>query len=269
MQFLNHTPFSALGWVSTDPQEHLYVTVVASVKFIFDTLDEDGVWHFKLHQDQEGLCYGDKFYNLEKRWVRREGEVIPHKRQADLLMNLSSEVSHLGRCGVDVIRYHSPTDKSKLLSHRSTKNLGVVHRAEPSRMQYIGTLDKEWEEAKGTKYPRDFDERHYNAAHEKLQLISTYFQPGDMIVLDKFLPGIHKQTIIMPGIYLKASNLENGKTHTELLEADTVFFDVEALDMQKNALYISYRKRILTSQNPREVHLNMLLEEAFIEPRSA
>ena len=269
MQFLNYTPFAALGWVTTDPKEQRYVSIVASVKFKFDYLDDEGLWHLKFDTEQGELQYQDSFFNEKKRQVRREAEITPFKKQGELIVNLSHEVDHYGKSGVDVIRYYSVSEKKKLLSHRSTANLGFVHRAHASRMKYVGTPNQEWIEKHAPKYPKDFNELYYNGAHPKLQLPMTYFQPGDMIVLDKFLSGIHRQTVMIPGIYLKATNSEAGKDYTTLLEADTVFFDVENLTMQKNALYITYRKRILTRQKPTQVSLTMMLEENFIEKRSA
>jgi len=274
MQFVNHTPFAGLCWLSMDANDTEYVTIVARVKYRFESSDEDGLWTLRFHQDQEELFCKDVFYDMKKFHVQYESDYVPYKTQGDLIVNLSEHIDHYASASIEVLRY-TPLDAEKkietkcLLKHKGFKNLGFVHRSDPSRMRYIGNPDQKWIETRAPYLPVDFSDRHYSAAHEKLQLPNTYFRPGDSIVLQKLLPGQHKQTVIMPGVYLKAINQEGISRFGVMLEADTVLFDVEDLDMSKNALYVSYRARVHVEKLPEKVILEMMLEDDLIEKRSA
>ena len=268
MQIVNHTPFPSIGWPSIDQKDTKHVTVLSRVKYLFDTLDEDGLWSLKFAQEQEDFFSADIFYDEKKRRVQFESDFVPYKRQADLIINLSENKREYGKCGVDVLRYTHTQSKDTLLKHRSLNKLGFIHRGDKERLQWVGTPDKKWIETRAPKLPKDFSDKHYNAAHPNLQLTQSYFEPGDIIVFHKYLPGKHEQAIMMPGLYLKATLHKGLETHTVLLETDTVIFNIETLDMNENSIYVSYRNRVPTHTKVDKVTFKMTVEEHFIEKNS-
>jgi len=265
----NNTPFPATAWISSDKDEHKYTTALVRVKYLFDSIDEDGVWTLKFDKNQEKFFSTDIFYDAKKKHVQFESDFVPYKEQAELIINLPAKRHDYGTCGVEVIRYKAEESsrsivKNHLLKHMSINNLGFVYRGHKSRMQYAGTMDKHWIEHKAPVYPDDFNELHYNAAHPKLQLFKTYFEPGDVIHLYKFMTGVHKQSVLMPGVYLKATCHEDKSEFSTLLEADTVIFDIENLNIEDNCIYVSYRKRITMLSPVNTVSMNLLLEKSLI-----
>ena len=264
MQVLNHTPFPAIAWISTDPKQKQYTTTLVRVKYRLDTMDEEGLWSLKLDPEQGELFSSDIFYDDENKVVQFESDFVPFKREADLIINMDLNRKEYGACGVKVLRYHGEGEAESLLNYGIVEKFGFVHRADKSRMQWIGTPDAQWVERKAPALPEDFDERHYNAAHEKMQLPFTYFHPGDLIVLSKLLKGQHKQSIFIPGLYLTASSTIGQQKPPVLLEADTVIIDMESLELEENALYISYRSRV-EEENVQSITIEMMLDEALIE----
>ena len=269
MQIINNTPFPAIGWSSVDSHDNEYVSIVSRVKLLFDFMDEEGFWSLKLAPEQEALFDTDVFYDEACKEIRYESDFVPYKQQADLIVKLSKKKREYGKRGVEVLRYKETIEAKSLLRHMSLNHLGFVHRAEDSRLQWTGTTDEQWVQTRAPKLPKDFNEKHYNAAHPDLQLKNQYFEAGDMIVFHKLLPGEHKQFFMLPGIYIKATcHSEVGK-NAVLLEADTVVLDIENLDMKENALYISYRHRMSMVKKITQLSIDMKLEKAFIEERSA
>ena len=264
MQVINHTPFPAIAWISTDPQEKRYTTTLVRVKYRLDSMDEEGLWSLKFDTDQGEFFSSDLFYEEEKKTLRFESDFVPFKRQGDLIVNMDLNRKEYGACGVKVLRYHEDGGEETLLDYGMVEKFGFVHRTDSSRMQWIGTPDAQWIATKAPALPVDFDERHYNAAEEKMQLRSTYFQAGDILVLNKLLKGQHHQAILIPGVYLTAISHVGEEKAPVLLEADTVIIDIEALDLEENALYVSYRTRVEESE-VRSVRIEMMLEERLIE----
>lgn len=267
MQVVNNTPFPAIAWISSDHQEKRYITTLARVKYRFESMDEEGLWTLNLDPDQGELFVKDIFYDEKKRDVQFESDFVPYKQRADLIVNLSDSKQEYGKCGVEVLRYDSQESSSSLLRHMSLDNLGFVHRADKERMQWTGTADQKWIDNKAPALPDDFSEKHYNAADPKMQLSHKYFEAGDVIVLHKLLSGQHKQMVMIPGVYLKATPKLSLQKAPVLLEADTVIFDIEQLDSKQNALYISYRQRVEIESKAQSVSVDMLLDEAFIEKK--
>jgi len=270
MQVVNNTAFPSIGWVSSDSKENNYVTVLSRVKYLFDTVDDEGLWTLKLDPEQDELFSTDVFYNGHEKELQFESDFVPYKKQADFIINQSKGKREFGKRGVKVWRYtsslsDSSVTKKSLLKHMSFKNFGFVHRSDKKRMQWVGTLDESWIKNKAPVLPSDFDEKHYNAAHSDMQLDNSYFEPGDVIELHKVLPGQHKQMVMVPGVYLKAVYHKKAVNYPLLLEADTVIFNIEALDMTKNSIYVSYRNRMFTPEKIDKVSINMLLEKSFIE----
>jgi len=270
MQIINNTPFPSIGWPSTDAQDITYITSLTRVKYLFDTLDSDGLWHLKLDQDQGTFFIKDTFYDNNPKKIHYESDFIPYKRQADLVLHINNDYNEFGHCGVEVIRY-SPFGTQKdfikkpLLKHMSLKNLGFISRADKIRMQWVGTLNQKWIETKAPVLPNNFNESYYNAVHPKMQLPQTYFEPGDVITLHKLLRGVHQQSVIVPGVYLTVMHDTGVDKTTTLLDIDTLIFDIENTDMRKNAMYVSYRNRSKVTSNVKSITFDMLLEKSFIE----
>ncbi len=269
MQVVNNTPFPSIGWPSVDNNDKKYTTVLARVKYLFDTLDKDGLWSLKLAPEQEALFSADVFYDEKRKEVQFESDFTPYKKQGDLIVNLSKNKSEYGTYGVEVQRYvdteaNGAVMKKNLLKHMALNKLGFIHRADKERLQYVGTADKKWIETQAPKLPKDFNEKHYNAAHPELQLTQSYFEPGDVVLFHKYLPGQHQQAVMIPGVYLKATTHVGLEERSVLLKTDTVIFDIEKLDMKDNSIYMSYRHRIPLEKKVQKVTFNMMLEEHFI-----
>lgn len=274
MEIINNTAFPCIGWPSVDADDKNYVTILSRVKFLFDRLDEEGLWSLKFDPDQENFFAADVFYEDRPKEVRFESDFVPYKKQADLIVNLAKTKSEYGQFGVEVLRHESvlhekSTIQKSLLKHMALNHLGFIHRADASRLQWTGTTDKKWIENRAPKYPKDFNEKHYNAAHPDMQLRHGYFEAGDMVVFHKYLPGQHQQIVMLPGVYVQATVHAGVETQTVLLEADTVLFDIESLDMKENSFYVSYRQRVPVHVKVQKVTFDMQLEEALIEKRSA
>ena len=274
MRVDNNTPFPALSWISIDNNDQKYITSLVRVKYKFDTLDDNGIWSLKFDTDQEDFFSVDIFYNEEKKIVQYEADYIPFKVQGDLIVNMSNHGTSYDRYKLEVLRYKPVPDTKEylttsLLKRTSADKLGFVYRAHKSRMKWLGTLDQKWIDTRAPKYPLDFNEQYFNAAHPKLQLFRTYFKPGDAIVFHKFLPGMHQQVVHIPGVFLTSSVHEGEKSYPTYLEADTVIFDIEHLDMRKNNIYISYRNRVKYDKDFENLSFDMKLNKEFIERRSA
>ena len=270
MQIVNNTPFPSVAWKSYDTKDKPYTTILSRVKYLFDTLDMDGLWSLKLAQEQEELFFADIFYDEKNKEVHFESDFVPYKKQADLIVNLSKSKSEYGTYGVEVLRYtqpegHTSASKTSLLKHMALNRLGFVHRGHKERLQWVGTADKKWIETRAPKLPKDFNEKHYNAAHPEMQLRHGYFEAGDVVQFHKYLPGKHKQAVMMPGVYLKATTHAGLEERSVLLEADTVVFDIEKLDMKENSIYVSYRHRVPMTNKVQKVSFDMMLEKALIE----
>lgn len=269
MKIENNTPFPAIVWPSLDPKDNSYITILCRVKLLFDSRGDDGLWSLKFDQDQGELFESDVFYDKSTFSVKYESDYAPYKRQADLIVNIDHTKHDLIGSGIEVIRYDDGGIGHSMIRNMSPKNFGFIHRSDSSRLRWIGTTDQRWIETRAPKYPKDFDEKHYNAAHPNLQLLNRYFEPGDVLVLHKLLPGVHKQMIMLPGIYPYATVMESGKKRGVMLEADTVILDIEEMDMEKNSIYISYRKRVEFFKKVESVSIDVKLEPLFIEERSA
>jgi len=272
MQVVNHTPFPSIGWPSVDNNDKQYTTVLTRVKYLFDTLDKDGLWSLKLAPEQEALFSTDIFYDKKGKEVQFESDFTPFKKQGDLIINLSKNKSEYGNYGVEVQRFTDVGEsgaviKKSLLKHMALNKLGFIHRANKERLQYVGTADKKWIEQHAPKLPKDFNEKHYNAAHPELQLTQSYFEPGDIVLFHKYLPGQHQQAVMIPGMYIEATTYVGVAEFIVLLEIDTVIFDIEKLDMKENSIYMSYRHRIPLQTKVQKVTFNMMLEEHFIEKK--
>jgi len=270
MQVINNTPFPCITWKSYDNKDNAYTTILSRVKYLFDVLDEDGLWSLKLAPEQEALLSTDIFYDEKNKDVHFESDFVPYKKRADLIVNLSKNKTEYGTYGVEVLRYTQPEghispSKTSLLKHMALNHLGFVHRGHKQRLQWAGTTDKKWIEERAPKLPKDFDEKHYNAAHPDMQLNHGYFEPGDVVLFHKYLPGKHKQMVMIPGVYVKATTHMGLEEQSLLLEADTVIFDIEKLDMKENSMYVSYRHRVPIRKKVQKVSFDMMLEKAFIE----
>ncbi len=109
MVFENPTPFPAMGWLSWDNQRKEYASVVLRIKYLFDTMDEAGLWTLKLDPDQ-GELFGEEIFsedNLEAS-LRFESDFVPFKPAADLILNVfsySATARESWKCGVKVVRY--------------------------------------------------------------------------------------------------------------------------------------------------------------------
>jgi len=265
MEVVNQTPFPAIAWPTFDPTDTEYVTIVLRVKFLFDSVDDQGLWTLRFSQDQEALFDTDIFYDEETNHVKYESDFTPYKREGDLIINRPETRVEHGKCGVEVLRYDLQGNSQVLLKHMSMRDLGFVHRSDTSRLQWTGTTDEEWIAYRAPKYPYDFNEKHYNAAHENMQLNGVYFEPGDLFVFHKLFPGPHKQMIMLPGVYPRATVVSGGIEKSLFLECDTVIVDIESLDMRENCIYVSYRNRLAVHHNVERVIVDMQLEKALIE----
>jgi hypothetical protein len=110
MQFQNYTVFPAMGWKNLDNQNDMHISIVVRVKYLFDTVDEQGLWSLKLDPDQGELFGKDIFYdekNIVNSSVRFESDFVTYKPHADLIVNAytySDEPAKEWSCGVKVLR---------------------------------------------------------------------------------------------------------------------------------------------------------------------
>lgn len=364
MRFQNYTPFPAMGWKSADKHNHPYISIVTRVKYLFDTVDNNGLWMLKLDPDQEELFGKDIFYdeeNIEHSSVRFESDYVAYKPHADLVVNAYGHATvplKEWRCGVkalrpseneeepyetllekwvrvrgerymqdDVIgasftpskeatkvpiRYelanggalknpdYDPEnpDKHKQYLRYATYNpvgVGVFHKSmfeeniplrapqieamsevldKPNlqnppqgfgflgrswqpRIKKAGTFDKKWIKEKHPVMPDDYQEAYNNAAHPDLQLTQGYFEPFDKIVLYNIVKDRHEQSFEIPNFYFKAQIEEGFTSDPYFLNIDTVIVDLLEDDMTKNAVYISYRKRIPSGNHVQQANVNM------------
>jgi len=116
MLFENHTPFPAIAWRNLDNEGKEYSTVLVRVKYLFDTMDREGLWTLKLDPEQEELFNEDVHYDEnEEASVRFENDYVTYKPHADLVVNAyahSHEEKPSWECGIKAVR-HSPRADSK------------------------------------------------------------------------------------------------------------------------------------------------------------
>lgn len=121
MQFNNKTPFPAIRWYNVDKNGREYNTIVVRVKFLFESMNKQGLWTLKLDNDQEELFKTDIFYGeVGKSSVRFESDFIAYKPNADLIINANAQIPYDNRtfftCGTKVIRYDNKNlNKTTLL----------------------------------------------------------------------------------------------------------------------------------------------------------
>jgi len=111
MLFENYTSFPAIGWLSWDNQAKEYNSVVVRVKYLFDKIDNEGLWSLKLDPNQGELFGADIFYEDDMgASVLFESDYIAYKPHGDLVINgsaYSSEPKRYWSCGVKAIRLNS------------------------------------------------------------------------------------------------------------------------------------------------------------------
>lgn len=99
-----------MGWKSADKHNHRYMSTVIRVKYLFDSVDDKGLWKLKLDPDQGELFGKDIFYdeeNIESSSVRFESDYVAYKPHADLIVNAYGHATvplKEWRCGVKVLR---------------------------------------------------------------------------------------------------------------------------------------------------------------------
>lgn len=108
MTFENHTPFPAIAWPNIDKDDKEYNTVVVRVRYLFDKMDENGLWNLKLAKEQEELFGEDIFYEDNmKASVLYESDYLTYKPNADLIINAyahEQKERSSWSCGVEVLR---------------------------------------------------------------------------------------------------------------------------------------------------------------------
>jgi hypothetical protein len=111
MLFENYTPFPAIAWRNLDNKGKEHITVLVRVKYLFDTMDEEGLWSLKLDPEQGELFNEDVHYDEdENASVRFENDYVSYKPHADLVVNAyahSHEEKPSWECGIKAVR-HSP-----------------------------------------------------------------------------------------------------------------------------------------------------------------
>lgn len=364
MIFENKTPFPAIGWLSLNNKATEFTSVVVRVKYLFDTMNKEGVWNLKLDTEQGELFGEDIFYedNLNAS-VRFESDYIAYKPHADLVINAHTynKEKETWNCGVKMLRRDKESQEKKLLVEQqlkvygkrywvdkllywepsrakscskvtlryensfggfilnpkyeedkkekkylifneenpvgkgfhskrySNKNemelpqienintpitepfekyepqgLGIIHRSWEKRRVLAGTFDDVWREGKSPIMPDDFKEEHNNAAHPNLQYKEGYFKGKDTIEFFNLLKGKETQSLKLPNFYFKGRYHIEDKELPFYLNIDTVIVDILEEDMQKNSVYVSYRKRIRHSPKVEKVSLSMIVPKDFI-----
>ena len=363
MTFENHTPFPAIAWPNTCKEGKTHTSIVVRVKYLFETLDESGLWSLKLAKEQEELFDEDKFYeNNIKASVLYESDYVTYKPSGDLILNAyahEKEEQSSWTCGVELLReengsFHKllaqkvrvyaerkwhwwlhgwnlyQNSKSKKVALRyenayggyslnpkreedgeleylahykanpvgkgiihkalrkgegefpahqieafdekitsinsknSPQGFGFIHRSWSPRLEMAGTADDKWLKEKWPILPDDFDEAFNNAAHPNLRLKKgSYFQAGDLIIMNKMLKGKEEQGFCVPSFYFKADNNQSHKSSEFFLDIDTIVVEIRGDDMEENCVYISYRKRVETKVNVKKVSLNMIVPAEF------
>jgi hypothetical protein len=143
------------------------------------------------------------------------------------------------------------------------QGFGFIGRSWKPRIDYAGTFDEKWIKEKHPIMPDDFQEQHNNAAHPDLQ-IKGYFEPYDRVTLHNLVKDRYMQSFEIPNFHFKGSIEDNFKIQTFYLDIDTVIVDILDDDMQKNALYISYRSRTPIYEGINECKLNMIVPKDFL-----
>jgi hypothetical protein len=128
MLFENHTPFPAIAWLSVDKEGKEYSSTVVRVKYLFDVMDDEGLWTLKLDPDQEELFGEDMFYedNMEAS-VQYESDYVAYKPHADLVVNAYAHTPNpreFWTCGVKAVRYTKEAQEPTLLVEQWLKVYG-------------------------------------------------------------------------------------------------------------------------------------------------
>jgi hypothetical protein len=140
------------------------------------------------------------------------------------------------------------------------QGFGFINR---SWMPRLGMLGTEESVSDVTLLPTDFNEQHYNAAHENMQLKHGYFEPKDIIILEKMLKGKAVQAFSVPSFYFYGDNHLNREDSKFILNIDTIILELRSDDMENNSVYVSYRKRLTSKVKVKTMSLNMIVPEDF------
>jgi len=364
MVFENKTPFPAIGWLSLNNQAKEFTSVVVRVKYLFDTMNKEGVWSLKLDTKQDELFGEDIFYDEPlTSSVRFESDYIAYKPHADLIVNAHSysEEERSWNCAVKMLRQNKVTEKKELLVKQELKvygqrywvdkllfweasraepcskvelryenafggfklnpkykegngeekylsfyeknpvgkgfylkkhskkdemelaqiegidepvyepfttfepqGLGFIHRSRKNRLLLAGTFDDVWTQTKSPIMPDDFKEEYNNGAHPNLQYREGYFKGNDVVELYRLLKGKEKQSFKLPNFYFKGRYHVQDKALPFYLDIDTVIVDILEENMDNNAVYVSYRKRVRHSPKVEKVSLSMIVPKDFV-----
>jgi len=131
------------------------------------------------------------------------------------------------------------------------------------RASLAGTYDEAWLTSKAPVLPDDYQDTFNNTAHPDMQL-KSYFEPQDKIVLHNLIKDRYVQSFEIPNFYFQGSYLDNFWSNPFYLSIDSVVVDILEDDMQKNAVYISYRSYARISKEISESKLTMLVPKDFL-----
>ncbi|XKM13221.1 DUF2169 domain-containing protein [Orbaceae bacterium ac157xtp] len=119
-------------------------------------------------------------------------------------------------------------DLQKITDSQLIMPAGFGHfgRGWQPRIAHAGTFDDQWLAERHPLLPLDFDSRHYNSAHPRLQM-KNYLEGNEIITLLNLDPRYKIQSFALPGYRLMwRVELKSGSTATGILPLDTLFIDI-------------------------------------------
>lgn len=167
------------------------------------------------------------------------------------------------RKGVDYFSAHQIEDVNEKINainkQPKPQGFGFIHRSWMPRLSMVGTDTED----NSTLPPNDFNEHYNNAAHENMQLKDGYFQPEDIIILEKMIKGEAIQALSIPSFYFYAESGLNVDESKFFLDIDTIVLELRSEEIQENCIYVSYRKRVTSKVKIETLGLNMVVPQEF------
>ena len=130
--------------------------------------------------------------------------------------------------------------------------LGAIHRSWQPRLALAGCYDQAWLDHQHPYPPKDFDDRHHQAANPAL-ILDGYLPQGSALALANLMGADRIDRFHLPELHAFADLEARGEIRRLHLPIDTVLIDIDAPDPADWAVYLSYRTRI-----PRPASIDVL-----------
>lgn len=207
----------------------------------------------------------EKAHHVDVRYERAYGGTVKKESDEGEETILKSNLFNPVGCGLKKFNNSEKYIMSPQITYlnKAHKNIpagfGCINRAWSSRVPLAGTYDEAWIENQHPLPPHDFDYAYNQAAHPEL-IMQGYLKSGSTIELINLMPGKSEHYFKLPSLkMLSRIRLNTGDIYQEM-NLDTVIVDIDTLDTNTYALYLSYRALTPITQEVEEAEVMLVPE---------